>query len=76
MWLDGYAAPDPERPLREQLLEARADVRRQLETLQTGAKTPLPGGRLGYPSQVAILTETLERIEAAIASVENDEGRP
>jgi hypothetical protein len=64
----------PERPLREQLIEARSDVRRQIEVLSAGPASVGTGvGDLTDNGVlIADLSNTLREIEAELAKSEPD----
>jgi hypothetical protein len=65
--------PKPEKSLRQQLLDARADVKRRIEILQTG---PLVNARRGGPDfepVIASLTATLKEIEDSLADLGEDD---
>jgi hypothetical protein len=60
----------PEKPLREQLVDARATLQREIEILAAG---PIPGsyGSLAYDRQRAdVLRGTLAEIEQQLADIE------
>ena len=55
--------PNAKKSLREQLLEQRAEIRRQIEILQAGPLVSAWGGGPDFESVVAELTAALENIE-------------
>jgi hypothetical protein len=60
----------PEKSLRQQLLDARADIERQIEILQAGPSFSYRGG--GNPQfepVIADLTATLKEIEDSLAEL-------
>ena len=59
--------PKPEKPLREQLLEAQANLLRQIEILRAGPIKYEPGAAEYQRQQVVELRATLREIEAALA---------
>ena len=65
--------PRPERNLRQQLLDARADVKRQIEILQSGPLANARGGGPDFEPAIASLTETLNEIEDSLAGLEEDD---
>jgi hypothetical protein len=68
--------PVPEKPLRQQLLEARANVAHQLLIMQTG---PLTVGGRGpsltpvFQRSAAELSETLRQIDESLANLRADD---
>jgi hypothetical protein len=63
----------PEKSAREQLLEARADIERQIEILQAGPSFNYRGGNPQFESVILDLTATLKEIENSLADLgEND----
>jgi hypothetical protein len=67
--------PHPEKPLREQLLEARDDLIRQISVLQGGPAYPDFSGPY-MRAQADELKTMLEEIEAELARTEGVEGPP
>jgi hypothetical protein len=65
---------DTEKSLRQELLEARAKLRRQIEILQ---QIPLydrgSGQYMQAPAQIAELTATLQEIEDSLTQLGEDE---
>jgi hypothetical protein len=55
--------PNPRKSLREQLLEKRSEIRRQIEILQAGPLINARGGGPDFGSVIAELTTALENIE-------------
>lgn len=67
----GYrrAMSDSDLSLREQLLEAQANVRRQIEILEAGPASLVPGGQfLDNRATIAELQATLGEIEDGLAN--------
>jgi hypothetical protein len=60
--------------LRQQLLDARADIQRQIEILQTGPIVTARGGGPQFEPVIAELTATLQDIEDRLAEIGTDEG--
>jgi len=61
-----------ERPLHEQLVEARDALLRQIEIMEGGSTpVPYPGGSVSYDGDVAMLRETLRQIEGQLAETPN-----
>lgn len=58
---------------RQQLLEARADIERQIEILQGGPLVPARGGGPQFEPAIAELTATLKEIEDSLAALGGDE---
>lgn len=55
--------PNPDKSLREQLLEQRAAIRRQIEILEAGPLVNARGGGPDFETVIAELTIALENIE-------------
>lgn len=64
--------PRREKSLREQLLEARTDIKRQLEILQAGPLVNARGGGPDFELAMADLTATLKEIEKRLDEDELD----
>lgn len=61
-----------EKTLRQQLLEARANVLRQIEILQAGPLA-VKGGGPDFNSVLAALTATLKEIDDSLAGLGEDD---
>lgn len=60
--------------LRQELLEARAKVQRQIEIVEAGPAINVWGGELQHgPAQIAELTATLKELEDALANLGDDD---
>jgi hypothetical protein len=68
MWWKKKPEPD-EPPLRDQLIAARADLRRQIEIMEAGPVKYYPGAPESFQSQVA----ELRQIEEALAEMDRAE---
>jgi hypothetical protein len=67
MWW-GRKTDPPEKPIREQLIEARESLRRQIEILQAGPASIGKGGEfIDNTDMIAELSGTLREIEQALA---------
>lgn len=55
--------PQSKKTLREELLEARSEIRRQIEILQAGPLVNARGGGPDFESVIAELTVALENVE-------------
>jgi hypothetical protein len=62
-----------EKPDRQQLMEARADIRRQIEILQLGPVIRGHGGGPQFDSVIVKLTATLKEIEDSLAEPRADD---
>ena len=62
-----------ENPVRQQLMEARADIQRQIEFLQSGPLMPGHGGGPHFEPAIAKLTATLREIEDCLAEIPGDD---
>jgi hypothetical protein len=58
---------------RQQLLEARAEIERQIEILQGGPLVIARGGSTQFEPVIAELTATLKEIEDSLAALEEDD---
>jgi hypothetical protein len=58
-----------EQSVRQQLLQARADVQRQIEVLQSGPLINYRGGAPQTDTVIAKLTMTLQEIEDSLAAL-------
>jgi hypothetical protein len=58
--------PQSKKTLREELLEARGKIRRQIEILQAGPLLNARGGGPDFESVIAELTAALENIESEL----------
>jgi len=68
---------EPQSDLRQQLLEAQASIRRQIEILEAGPASLVPGGQVVDNSGVlAELKATLREIEDGLANVGTGSGPP
>lgn len=72
MWWRKLTHPD--KPLRDQLIAARDDIRRQIEVLQAGPSSTgtAVGDFTDNASLIAGLRGTLQEIEEGIAGLEPD----
>ena len=59
----------PEKPIHEQLIEARDTLQRQIEIMQVGPIRQEIGGGAYYDSRVAALSAELSEIEASLANL-------
>jgi hypothetical protein len=62
-----------EKGVRQQLLEARANVQRQIDTLQAGPLVNPRGGGLPFEPAIAELMATLKEIDDSLAGLGKDE---
>jgi hypothetical protein len=62
-----------EKPGRQQLMEARADIQRQIEILQLGPVIRGHGGGPEFDSVIVTLTATLKEIEDSLAELRADD---
>jgi len=62
--------PHPEKPLRQQLLDARADLSRQVEVLEGGASGPDGAGPY-MKNQATQLLAMIDEIDAELARVQD-----
>jgi hypothetical protein len=68
MWWDRKKRPEP--PLREQLIEARDNLRRQIEVLQAGPSSVGKGGEfIDNSALIDELSNTLREIEDGLANL-------
>lgn len=58
--------PNPKKSLRAQLLEQRAEIKRQVEILQAGPLVSARGGGPDFETVIAELTAALEDIESRL----------
>jgi hypothetical protein len=65
--------PKSDKSLRQQLLDARADVKRQIEILQSGPLVNARGGGPDFEPAIAGLTATLKEIEDSLAELGEDD---
>jgi hypothetical protein len=65
--------PKPEKSLRQQLLDARSDVKRQIEILQSGPLVNARGGGPDFKPAIASLTATLKEIDNSLADLGENE---
>jgi hypothetical protein len=62
---------------RERLLEARADIQRQIEILEAGPLIPLREGGSQFDPLIAKLTSQLKDIDDSLAALgEDDDQKP
>jgi hypothetical protein len=62
-----------ERPSRQQLIEARADIQRQIELLQSGPLMRGHGEAQQFDPVIVKLTATLREIEDCLAEIPADD---
>ncbi len=73
MWWDRKKRPEP--PLREQLSQARDNIRRQIEVLRAGPSSVGKGGEfIDSAAMIGELSATLREIEAGLANLGPTDG--
>jgi hypothetical protein len=65
--------PKQEKPGRQQLMEARADIQRQIELLQSGPLIRGHGETPQFDPVIVKLTATLREIEDCLAEIPADD---